>query len=157
MYINLDLSDAIAELMSYDETELPATLICPAWLLAMQLEYGQRHVATGRIRKMVERHLIAETRKIDITPGYDPEPMRIDRRFQMDVDTIKQILEYNPDTKRVEYYFKRNRQFYHSVYMIAGLLHEQGKTWVTERHVEVAIDQLQHEARTTKPRARLAG
>ncbi len=142
MHITIDVNEAISELMRYNDTELPAALICPTWLLAMQLEYGQRAVATGRIRKMVERHLIAEARKIDVTPGYDPELVRIERRFQADVERVKKHLQYDPDTKRVEYYYPRNRQFYYAPYMIAGLLYEQGFVWVTELHVEEAIFQL---------------
>lgn len=141
-YICLDTNEAIEELLRYDETELPPQLIYPAWLLAMQLEYGWRKIASGRIRRMVELYLIWESRNAHLTPDYEPPLKQLARNFQADVEAIKKKLEYNPDNKRVEFYWKRNRQYYHSPYMIAGLLYEDGTIWATKAHVEEAMRQL---------------
>lgn len=141
MHINLDLSDAIAELMSYPDT-LPDTLQHPAWLLAMEMEYGSRHVSRGRIRKMVERHLVYEHRQLVATDGYEPTPMPVRQRFEADVERIVKRLDVDPRKKKAVLYCKATRQFYHSPRKIADILHGEGQCWVTEKHVLAAFERV---------------
>lgn len=140
MNIQLDLSDAVAELLSYPDA-LPDSLQHPAWLLAMELEYGSRHVSRGRIRKMVERHVIQEHRALALKPTPDYEPVYVDAktRFELDVQMVIQRLDYDPYKKKVSIYFPATRQFYRPPRIIAEILRMEGKAWITEAHVHEAI------------------
>ncbi|MBZ0306688.1 MAG: hypothetical protein K8I82_11530 [Anaerolineae bacterium] len=136
MYIQIDYSEAIAELMGHDD--LPDALQLPAFLLAMELEYGSRSVARGRIRRLVERHLIQEQRAVTETPGYEPVALDIHTRFSRDVHAVAARLDYDPNVRKVLFYWPTTRQYYHSPRIIAEIFQREGKPWVTERHVKEA-------------------
>lgn len=135
--MTLTYTDAVTELMSYDI--VPPNLRLPMFLLAAEMEYGSRPVARGRIRKLVERHLIAERSALEPTPDYNPVPMDIRTRFTRDVQEIVGRLDFDPQRGKFVFYWPATRQHYHSPKIIAHILQMEGKVWITERHVREAM------------------
>lgn len=133
-----DYQEAITILETYDP--LPQGLQLPAFLVAMNQEYGERPVTTGRVRSLVERFEYRELQRVTVTPGYEAVPrLSPQERFERDVQDILPLLEYNPYTRKVEFYLDYNRQWFtdleHILAIMQGYL---GKSWVTLKHLKVA-------------------
>lgn len=113
------------------------------FLLAFHDEYGARGVATGRIRRFVERFENARYLNADVTPGHEAA-LDVRRRRVVDVQRLASLLSFEPGSERYGYYVypkkkgERGKWYMQTDAIVQRLLFE-GYVWVDRHKVRDAI------------------